>query len=447
MNPTDQQILFFSTLLQLEKQARHAKNQTDLLFTIVNETVRLIKYRQAILWLPGFNGNPSITTISGVDTPDRNAPYIIYAHHLLRHISKNKTDPEQWSAATVPDHLQEGWNEWSFGHVLSCPLKTPNGIVLGGIILSRDTEWQAAETALLTRLTEAYAHALAALQGRRSPGLKVFRQLPKIFIQITLLLLVIFVLDQPVRLSVLAPMEIVPFEPLLVTSPLDSVIDHFFVEPNEKISKGDPLFSLDDTTARNQYLVAQKELAVLETEYHREKQKSFKDAQSRAVLLYMEATMEQKKAGIRYLEELLERSKVVAGQSGIAVFSEVNEWIGKPVAIGEKILTIADPQRVEAAIMLPVADAINLLDGAEILIFMNIAPDQPLQATLRQASYEAVAAENGILAFNLKASLDKTAPLPRIGLRGTAKIYGEQVSVFYYLMRKPLIALRQFIGM
>ena len=36
--------------------------------------------------------------------------------------------------------------------------------------------------------------------------------------------------------------------------------------------------------------------------------------------------------------------------------------------------------------------------------------------------------------------------LPRIGLRGTAKVYGSKVSLFYYLFRKPITFMRQLIG-
>lgn len=35
---------------------------------------------------------------------------------------------------------------------------------------------------------------------------------------------------------------------------------------------------------------------------------------------------------------------------------------------------------------------------------------------------------------------------PRIGMRGTAKIYAEQVSLGYYLFHKPLAYVRQTIG-
>jgi hypothetical protein len=97
--------------------------------------------------------------------------------------------------------------------------------------------------------------------------------------------------------------------------------------------------------------------------------------------------------------------------------------------------------------MLPVEDAITLEPGAEILIFLNVRPTKPIKASLKKASFEARVSAQGILAFQVKATLDVQENLPRIGLRGTAKIYGEEVSALYYLLRKPYTALRQFLAL
>ena len=41
---------------------------------------------------------------------------------------------------------------------------------------------------------------------------------------------------------------------------------------------------------------------------------------------------------------------------------------------------------------------------------------------------------------------DSTANKVRLGLHGTAKVYGEEVSLGYYLLRRPLSALRAWTG-
>lgn len=52
----------------------------------------------------------------------------------------------------------------------------------------------------------------------------------------------------------------------------------------------------------------------------------------------------------------------------------------------------------------------------------------------------------GVLGYRLKAALAAGTAPPRIGLRGTAKIYGDRVALIYYLLRRPLAAARQFFG-
>lgn len=103
--------------------------------------------------------------------------------------------------------------------------------------------------------------------------------------------------------------------------------------------------------------------------------------------------------------------------------------------IGERLMEIADPTQAELEIWLPVADAISPEPGARIDFFLNVAPEAPLSATVRQANHQATLSPGGVLAYRLKAELaDKTRP-PRIGC-GTAKVHGDPVTLLYYLIRR-----------
>ena len=51
-----------------------------------------------------------------------------------------------------------------------------------------------------------------------------------------------------------------------------------------------------------------------------------------------------------------------------------------------------------------------------------------------------------VLAYRLKARLTGEE-LPRIGLKGTARIYGEPVPLAYAVFRRPFAALRQWAGL
>jgi hypothetical protein len=96
---------------------------------------------------------------------------------------------------------------------------------------------------------------------------------------------------------------------------------------------------------------------------------------------------------------------------------------------------------------LPVADAINLEPGAKVQFFLNIDPAAPISAELYFAAYQAEVTPDEALAYRLKARFRQTEALPRIGLKGTAKVFGSRVPFVYYVLRRPLAALRQWLGM
>ncbi|OQX32365.1 MAG: hypothetical protein B0D96_12165 [Candidatus Sedimenticola endophacoides] len=147
-----------------------------------------------------------------------------------------------------------------------------------------------------------------------------------------------------------------------------------------------------------------------------------------------------------YTGALLGRVEVRAAHDGIAIYYSPNDWLGKPVVTGQRIMTLADPANAGVRIDLPVSDAIALEPGARVRLFLDTDPLRPLEARLVRTSYEARLTPQGHLAFELDARLPDATPPPRIGLKGTAKLYGEPVPLYYYLLRRPLARLRQWLG-
>jgi hypothetical protein len=66
---------------------------------------------------------------------------------------------------------------------------------------------------------------------------------------------------------------------------------------------------------------------------------------------------------------------------------------------------------------------------------------------MRQTSYEPQVTPDGNLAFQLKAGFNHIEKQPRVGLKGTGKIYGKRVLLINYLLRRPISALRRFTGL
>jgi hypothetical protein len=110
------------------------------------------------------------------------------------------------------------------------------------------------------------------------------------------------------------------------------------------------------------------------------------------------------------------------------------------------VLTLADPAKVELAVSLPVAEAFRLQPDASVTLYPNGSLFTSYDGTLTSAAYRAEPTPAGVLAYRLKVRFKSGAPLPQLGLMGTAKVRGDWVPLSYYVLRRPLTAARQWIG-
>lgn len=441
-----------SLLLQLARRARNAESAAALGFVAVNESRQLLDYRQSAVWLAGgldglaIPGSGGVAAVSGLPEPENNTPYGQWLDAACPVWAKNP-EPHVADAEGLPEAVAEAWEHWLPAQVLVVPLKRRNGNTFGLWLLARDTAWSPEEIPLAAELGDAYGHAWLGFLPKR-PWKDVLRQLlgdrqRKKRIAIGIAVVCLF----PVRLTVLAPAEVVAKDAFLVRAPLDGVVDHFNVRPNTPVKTGQPLFELDTTGVRMRLDVARKAFEAASEEYRQAAQLAVSDDEKgKAELAQRKGRMEEKAAELNYSQQLLDRVQVKAPRDGVAVFSDGNDWIGKAVVIGERVMQIADPAKAEIAIRLPVADAIELSRDASVTLYLTTAPQYAYDATLSYAAYRAEASADGLLAYKLKADFDKGETPPRIGLTGTAKVYGSWVPFAYYVLRRPLAALRQRIG-
>ncbi|MDZ7818632.1 MAG: efflux RND transporter periplasmic adaptor subunit [Aliarcobacter sp.] len=253
----------------------------------------------------------------------------------------------------------------------------------------------------------------------------------------------------PVRLSVLAPLEVDAKNPYVVTSPLNGVIEEVKIFPNDKIEKEQLIVQFDDVDFKNNYLVAKRTLDVTNAELFSTKQSSFMDPKQKSQISQLENQVKLKEAELNFAKDQLDKTKIYAKEEGIAIINNPNDWKGKPVNTGERIFLIANPNSIELKIMLPVSDAIFLEENAIIKAFFDNDPTNSWKAKVKYISYKPELTEQNVLSYKIIAQFDdinENGYIPSIGLRGTAKIYSKQVSLFFYLFRKPITATRQWIG-
>jgi hypothetical protein len=444
----EHQIEVLGALAQLAKRARHAATTAELYFLTVNETFSLLPYRQAALWRRDAPGLGRVVALSGTPTIERNAPFMLWLERVAAAFDRAAMNlaPRPVGAADLPDKLAEDWADWLPAHALLVPLAGADGKPRGALFLAREEPWLDGDCRLAAELADAYGHAWTALVGARRRNWRVLLRRDR-WVAALIAALIVGAMWIPVRQSALAPAEIVPFEPTMVRAPLDGTIDRILVQPNQAVTAGQLLMTLEPAKIQDQLDVARKARDVAGAEYRQAAQQALFDDKSRQQLTILKGRFDERQADVVYAESLLARIQVKADRTGIAVFDDPNDWTGRPVTIGERILMIADPAKAEIEARLPVADAINLERGAEMALFLNVAPERRIDARLRYASYEATVAPDGALSYRLKATLTDAASPPRIGLKGTAKIYGQRVTLFYFLMRRPLASLREWTGL
>lgn len=427
----------FARFLDIERQARSAQRTEELAYCMVNQSQELFGFRHAALVING-----KVRAVTGVTQPAPHAPFVAFVERACTQLQSNQQH-EQCAVVTALSLDQQSRNDWqtlSAPEVLWSPLKDRQGRTFGGIWYAREPVWQHTDQLLMEQLADTYSHAWLALEPQRSWQRTHWRW--KLGIPCLLALACLFI---PVRQSVLAPAEVIPYNGRVVAAPLDGVIQAFTIQPNQRVRKGDLLVRFDDTTLKAQADVAERALNVAEAEHRANSQRAFQDADSKARLDLLAAQTAQKRTEYEYANTLLNRTEIHADRDGIAVFADAERWTGKPVRTGERLMDMADPSSVALRIELDVGDAINLEPNAPITLFLDSDPMTPHAAVLERIAYESEQTPAGNLAYRLDARF--TGEPPRIGLRGTAKISGEYVPLAIYLFRRPLAAVRQSVGL
>lgn len=432
------------SLLQLQRRARQAATIEALGFVIVNETLQLSRYRQAALW--NAAGLGKVAAVSGLPQPDPTAPYVQWLGELCRCLSREQTDPGAVSTAALPEALQTDWNQWLPANALWLPLGREGEPAEGALLLARDDAWSEHETALLRELSHAYGHAMAGFRPRQSLVHRTMSGLRKNKTRRWLIAGALAICLFPVRLTVLGHAEVVPQDPFMVRAPLDGVIDRFTVQPNQAVKIGTPLFSLDTTALRTRMELAKKAVDTAQEEYRQAAQMAVTSDKNRADTALRRGKLQEKAVEMDYTAEQLDRVQVKAERDGVAVFADTNDWIGKAVTLGERVLLVADPSKVELVAWLPAADMLPVAPGDTLTLYPQGAPLSSFDAKVTSVAYRAEVTRDGFLAYRVKAAFDKGQDTARIGQIGTARLRGGWAPLAYVALRRPLTVLRQWVG-
>lgn len=431
-----------ASLLQFEAEIRRQSSVNELQYLIANNTRELVPYGQLFILQQKVMGEGfKVVCASSLATIDRNAPLVQALERLLAKldVSQGLGKPRSFDIAQLAQ--DEALGDYPFAQMQWQPLLADDETAFGGLLTAREEPLRDGETKRLARIAETGSHAWRALTGnkpvRRLPILSTAK---KRWIAAALVIVLLF----PVRLTALAPAEIVAQRPFVVAAPFPGQIASIEVTPNAPVKQGEVLLRFDDVRLANELELAEERLLVARSRLERSTSSAFSERDETPDIAIMQAELEVAQAEYDYAKDLVGQSAITAPRDGMALISDRRDWEGRAVNTGDPIMQVVDPSATMIRIDLPSAEQMKLEKGAKVKMWLDAQPLWAIDGTLVSASYQARQTPEGTLAFALNASLD--GDNPRIGSRGTAQVYGQWVPLIYSVLRRPIAALRQFIG-
>lgn len=454
-----------SQFIQLEQQLRQADSLPALGFALVNHTGMLCPCDQVFLWQADAE---RITHAAHVTQVDAHTPLNQWLNQCCQYWSRqaNAQQARILTTEQCPEALASQWSTYLPTNVLWLPLittspsDTTHPKLIGALLLVSQQAITLQAYPLLSRWQETAGHAFSALQAHQRsarrwqlPGLRRSRQ--RLFI---LILLVGFIglFCWPVQQTVLAPAQIEAKNPSILRAPIRGVVADILVKPNSPVSEGQAVVQMDTREIESQLEASRQQYAIAAAEFRQAQQQALSDPRSKASLEVLRRRRDQAASEVRYLADTKTRMTIKAPQKGIAIVDHPNDWQGRAVSLGERIMQIAQADQQQLNIQLPVNDAIHLTSDTPVRFFLNSQPTTPLKAHLTQLAYRPQPTLEGTLAYPLKAEFDHAvipdgdkalnAQSRQLGFKGTAKLYGEPTRLGFYLLRRPLSMLRVWLS-
>ena len=428
--------------IQFEREIRAASNIAGLGFIACNYLRKLIDYDVALLLLAKNGMKQKVNNISGVSDFDPRSPLVNVCELLCNHREVPVDNVRVHLGDTLPDNVAQRFNDIQLSQLATVGLVESDAT----LVLTREKPWQKHELQLLQQVGEVLGHAISAFSAKQKNSL-VKKLLPGVKPDWRWAVCAIALLSVvPVPQSIIANAEVTARSPDVVAAGLNGVIEEILVRPNETVSKGQVLIRFDDTDLTHRKNTLQQELALAEERLRKAKQKTLNSTAERSEFAELASQIELKQLELNYVNESIARLELRADTDGVALYSRQQDWMGRSVATGEKIMEIASANDNQFEIWVAANDSIDLGEGGKIKFFPDARPLQSVTGSVDSVGFFASRADTEEFAYRVVAEPSDNEKSLRLGMKGTARLYGDKVSLAYHVLRKPISAIRKNVG-
>lgn len=437
-----------ANIQRLTVKAFSSKNLQNLIFIILNDTYQIVKYDRAILFRK-MAGRVNILGISGQATFNLQTEM----SSRLKELILNLNDSDRQRILYATDFSSQ--NQWDYlqaqkpSVVFWMPIITDNEEI--GLWLERYDDPDAKKNfeAYHTLLKDSLAPAYAAAWEKLSPHFSLHKLLSHINFKKTryfLLGLLILLYLIPVRMRVTAPCEVIPDKPYVATAPMDGVIDYVAVLPGEKINKDQLIFQYDKKIPEYRYKSALEDFEVTQAEWNRAYTLGTEKKEESSKLAILDYKKKSAEAVLDFAKKQMNFIINYSPVNGLVSVDDPTYWRGRPVKTGEKIMEISNPEQTKLRIWIPTKDAISFDLKKPVKVFLNPIPHKTFMANLIYVTPEIKISEDQIPSLEGEAHWIDRDNQPKLGLKGYAFVYGERVSILYFLLHKPITMIRTWLA-
>jgi hypothetical protein len=429
---------------KLTIKAFSVKERNALIFLILNDTIQVVRYDRAVLWNYDHE-TPKLMGVSGQAGISATTDIAKRWKELVDHL-QDATIPQILSPERFDEKGMELWKNYTATSPHPAVLWFPvvsHGKKMLGLWFERwnGSNWTSQEAEILSFLVQAYGVAWENF----APKYAVHKFRKRLFWGLGLTALaLLFLIRVPLR--IIAPCEVVPKDPYLVTAPLEEIIDNIEVKPGEIVKKGEVLFEYDRRVALQTLRIAEEQVKVAQQDLSRAKTLAFKDNRSFSEISILEAKLKKEEANLQLAKYRASQLIVHSPIDGIVILENPDDWRGKPVKVGERVLMVSDPHQTKVRLWIPEGDNVMLNMENPISVFLNVNPTLTREAKLNFISNASGVTSHNLVSFMAEADWVDPQTDVRTGLKGSAILYGDKVSLFYWIIRKPWASFRNFVG-
>lgn len=437
-----------ATLLVLQDQIKGIRTLKEFGYFSTNETHRLIQYNIAFLWRKSETFNIELLDESEVAEVDQQTPTSQWIRKAIQELLNSESVKkiqilEFKKNKLLSNELMQNWLPNIPEYAIWSPFLDKNQEITGGLIIFREEAFSEQELQMYLWLAKNYQYTWNVLtRSKLSSFIQWSRSKPRFKILLAIIILFLLI---PTRLSVTASATVESQTPSPINAPIAGTIQSFLVKPGDHVTEGQLLVTLDKTDIINNVEVAEKKVKLSEAKLQSALIQGYNDPKTEEEVPILQAELSVDQSERDYAKSLLEKTEMRSPIDGIAIFDSKEDWVGQPVQAGENILTIADPRHVQLKILVPITDLITLENGSEGKFYIYGEVTQ-YPVVLTSVGYSARIMPNKIMAYEFIAKFVDPENAPRLGTQGTARLYGNYTPMIYFILRRPLQALRQSFG-